>query len=882
MTIEIFPGQIPSKPIESYEYAGNLGAWFDACDIAFRGLDVQPITVYLNGVEVAPEEWDKTEVAKTDSVEIRPNPRGGVFKLVGKVFNLLFGWLLPKGASNRNYDPGQGRSLQSSEAKANTAKLNQPVPEQFGYFKRYPDYLVPPRRRFQSPRQQRLDMLLCLGPGQYHEPKVFIGNTPIDSLPGAEYQIHAPGASLAGVVAAENWYSAPEVGGTSAGTAGLDLSSPADSSVNPTATSYTFDGTTVVANAPFPSSWAEGLTVMSISVMQTVDVVRTYFSEGEGGYYVSTFTADWREIAPTVGLILNARGAFTGQVRVSAVTGPSIELDKYEGGGWTQLDLPTGVYQLSLSRVGRTYTAVSISGGTLTLALSAGGAWAGFPPLTNTNGQVAWVVQPDTVLGDNAGPFVLCPAAEKSGTYEIDFFFPQGLYTLDDEGRLLGRSVRAVIQWRDAAIGGAWTTISKTYSAATLDQIGYTEVINTPSAIRAEFRVARLGARTTSSRAADVMQWYGARAKLRAPTAYNGWTTISISILGLGQIAANSENQVQVTSTRMLPTLVSTTPVPTRDITAAVFHIAKSVGYAESDIDSTTLQQLQSAIWSPRSETFDHVFDGTTAKAAIDAALAAGMAELTVEAGTLTAVREGVRTAFEQDYSAQNDTTPIERVFTAMRPDDNDGVEIEYQDEADGFTPKTVVCKLPGSLGVKLQKLKFVGVTSRTRAYRIGMRRASELRYRRWRYTWSTELDLLNSTYKGYVALCPDIPGMGQSASLYSTRGDTLVLSEPMEWQEGKNHVVAIGQPDGSVAGPYPCTRGANDYEVVAQIPAAKIPAVTLERELPRVLFGTIEHWVFPALITKVSPTESGKVSATAVNYDERVYAYDNATPPVE
>lgn len=880
MTIRIYPGQIPSKPIEEHEYSGNLGAWFDACEVEFRGLEVQPILLYVNDVEISSDLWDETEVLSSDNVDIRPNPRGGVFKLVGSVFKFFFGWLMPKGAgaSNRT-DTGRGRQLQSAEGKANTAKLNQAVPEQFGYFKRYPEYLVQPRRRFSGPREQMLDLLLCLGPGEYHDPQIYVGNTPISTLAGATYQIHQPGANLSGVEAAQNWYSAPEVGGTSAGTAGLDLTAIADTDVNPSASSYTFDGPAITATSNFPDSWAPGLTVMSLYVMQSVTVASV--PDGESGNR-NTFTANWQEIAPTVGLQLNASGALTGTVRVDSVSGNTITLSRPGSEGWEPVrNIAVGDRDISLSRIGRTYTLQSMSGSTITLGLTGGGSWAGFAPQTTAASRVIWAVQPDTVLGETAGPFVICPASEKSNQYEIDLFFPQGLYSMNDAGDLVNRTVRVLIQWRDFDSGGAWSSTTKTYTQRTLDQIGFTEVINTGSAIRGQFRVSRLGARTTSSRAQDVVQWYGARSRLATRTVYPDWTTISLRIRGLGQISANSENQIQVTSTRKLPTLTSPTPVPTRSISAAVMYIARSVGYSDSNIDLATLAQLENSTWTPRGETQDFVYDETTAKSAIESVLMSGMAEMTVDDGLITVVREGPRTVFEQDYSAQNMTGELERTFTATRPDDNDGVEVEYQDENDGWSTKTVRCLLPGSIGIKTEKIKLNGVTSRTRAWRIGMRRAGEQRYRRWQYTFGTELDLLNSSYKGYVALCPDIPGMGQSALAYEYSSGVLKVSEPMDWS-GSNHIVAIGQPDGSIAGPYPCTRGATDYDLVCTIPSGKMPSISLDSELPRVLFGTSDRWVFPALITKITPNNSNQVKATAVNYDSRVYEYDDATPQPE
>ena len=867
----------------SADYEGVLSGLFEGSDYASKA--VQPVVVFVNGEQVPHSEWVSTVVSNADKVEIYVKQFGSIGKIFGKVFNLLFGWLMPKAASNRQRDPGQGQQLLTSEAKANTAKPNQTVAETFGNMLVYPAYLTQTRRVFTAPRDQDMYMLLCVGPGQYQvdAAKVRIGNTPFNDLSGAEFQLHQPGANLSSVVAAQNWYNAPEIGGTSGGTAGLDLSAPADTSVNPTATSYSFSGNTITANAPFPDSWANGFTTMAITVMQTVEVERIVVS-GEDSYYYSTFTADWSEIAPTVGLVLNARGAVEGQVRVTDVDGSAIQLEKYDGSTWAPVILFTGSYQISLSRVGRTYTLISKSGNTITVGLTGGGAWAGFPTLNNTNTQLTWVVQPGAVIGESAGPFALCQSSEKSNTYEIDLFFPQGLYTMDDDANVLGRTVRTIIEWRDSAIPSSpWTSVSKTYTAATLDQIGYTEVITTPTSIRAEFRVSRVGARTTSSRAADIMQWYGGRALLKTPTSYP-WTTLSVKVRGLGKIAASSENQVNLEVTRILPRLLSngtwSSPTPTRDISAALWYICQTIGYGVDNVDMAELLRLHN-IWTARGETFDATLDETTVQQAIEAVFASGMSDLTLADGKIRPVREGLRTLGleSQVYSAQNTTKAISRQFTAHHEGDHDGVEVEYQDSTDGWVVDTVKCILPGSLGVRLEKIKLQGVTNRERAWRIGMRMAREQRYQRWAYTFSTELDALNSSYGDFVALVGD-----QSAIMYQIyqRGANTVIvsSEPLRWKTGSAHVVAFRSPDGSLSGPYPATQGNAEHELLTSISESEWPTINLKQEPPHIYFGPENAWQWPALIRNVRPSANNTCSVQAVNYDARIYADDDNQPP--
>ncbi|WP_057092910.1 hypothetical protein KV708_19150 [Comamonas thiooxydans] len=892
MTIKIYPGQMPSQPVESHPWAGTIAGWFAAVGIDYAAREIQPITLHLNGVLLPVDAWAETVISNEDQVDLRPIPHGGVFKLVGSIFNFFFGWLLPS-TSNQRYDTPQGKQLSSAEGKANTAKLNGVVPELLGQFIRYPDYLTPPRRYFSTPREQWLEMLLCVGPGQYQiDPAtVKIGNTPLSTLEGAEFTVHGPGADLGGITQHENWYSCPEVGGTSAGTAGLELSAIDSGNVNPTAGSYALNGAQITADVDWPNAWGSG-TAMSLMFEQDVTVATVLLTGEEGGSY-NTFTADWREIAPSLWMLLTASGALTGSLRVESVAGNMVTLAEpvSDGdGGFTYRlisGLPDGVISLAVCRAGRTYTAASVAGKVLTLAPSEGGSWAGFAPRTVPAAKASFTVQADTVYGEQAGPFVSCPAAEVSSTLEVDIFFSQGLCYVSDKGEVQGRSVGVEIQYRDYAAGGAWQSVVRWYTDATMDQIGFTERIALPYAMRPQVRVRRRGAKSTSTQVHDEVQWYAMRTRLPTRTSYPDWTTLSVRVRGLGQIAARSENQLNLVATRMLPVLQGdgswSAPQPTRDISAALRHICSTVGYGLDSIDMAELQRLH-GIWTARGETADHVFDETTVLAALQAVLAAGMSELTIDDGLLRSVRAGVRTVEDgHAYSAQNTTEGIARSFSGIRPDDNDGVEVEFSDASDNWNTKTVNCVLPGSLGIKLEKLKVLGVTDRTRAWRIGMRRARQLRYERWTYSFTTELDALNNSYGDFVSLVDDIPGFGQSALLtgisIASGQARLEVTEPLRWESADPYVVAFRRPDGTLAGPWPAAQGASAYEVLAPIPVEEWPQIKLP-EPPHVYFGPVTRWSFPAIVKKVSPSGTDGASVQCVNYDARLFDDDNNSPP--
>ncbi len=508
-------------------------------------------------------------------------------------------------------------------------------------------------------------------------------------------------------------------------------------------------------------------------------------------------------------------------------------------------------------------------------------AWLGFPSLTSSGAVVSY--EGGTVYGEWSSEFVATPGKETTTALEIDFFFPNGLGYVRENGDVTEQGVGIEIQYRNAD-GGPRATISKWYENWTLDQIGVTEHISVPQ-MRPAVRVRRVGVSATSTQVKDTIQWYGLKSRLRTRTSYPRWTTMAAKLRVGGRLGAQSENQINVVATRMLPVLQSdgtwSAPQPTRDISAFVRYITSSIGYSDLNLDADELRRLD-AIWKTRGETLDHVYDLTTAQDALKLAFRAGFSELTVSHGLIRPVRDDVRTQFEQSYSTLNMTKPLRESVSPRKPMDPDGVEVEYID-AETWTSMTVKCLLPGDQGFKLEKLKLDGVTDRVRAWRIGMRRRREQAYRNREYSFGTEMDAFNSEYLSYVPLFDDEPGNAQMGLLIdispASGGVLLRISEPLRWVAGASHSVGHRTPDGKFIGPFVASPGPDNYSIIADIPQPW-PEVSLKQELPHIYFGLTADWIKPALITNIQARGTDVTDVTAANYDVRVYADDNNNPP--
>jgi hypothetical protein len=401
-------------------------------------------------------------------------------------------------------------------------------------------------------------------------------------------------------------------------------------------------------------------------------------------------------------------------------------------------------------------------------------------------------------------------------------------------------------------------------------------------------RVRRIGAEDTATNSMDTINWFGLKSLLPSPTSYAGITTLALTLTGSDTIAAQTENKINVIPQRKLQIVqdgaFTTALYTTNDIAPVVRYIAHSVGYDDSQIDIAELIRLD-AIWKARGDTFKYIYDSNVVvRDAINTALNVGFAEMTVSQGKIKPVRDEPRDmSAAHMYTPQNMTKILKTSFSVVTPEESDGIRVTYVDE-ETWEEATVLCLLPTDTGFKLDEITIDGVTTRDKAYQLGMRQRCIQAYRRKKYAFSTEMDALNSEYFSTAILGDDIPSYAQSAIMLSIQAQgadkaLIQSSEIFTWKDGAAHVVSWRKANGQIAGPFPCTK-VSDFYLLATIGSEPLPVINGTQEPPHLLFGTSTEYGYPAIVTKVAPSGRFDIAVEAVNYTDAVYAYDNASAP--
>lgn len=897
MAIEVYPNLLDGGPCDTLkiERRMTIAEWLNEYCVntgGYKAGDYMPALIKLDDEIIPESEWPITTFRPRDHLEVRAIPQGAdPFSITAALFigaKAVLGMLMPKLPGTPN-TPGQGESLSQGSIRGNKVKLGEVVRESFGTQKIYPDYLVPPRKYFSDLRTQQTRFLMNIGVGsfQINALDVKIGETSLLALGSeAEYQIYEPGEYVGGDQSSGWWHTASEVGASSTGAAGLELTPSTSITTSVSAASIVFNGYTVTIPSGaglFPSDWTVGLTIRMV-------VPYVYTVTDGGGIARDIITGPLSMLAPVVGQSIEVSGTNSGRYVINSLDGTNLTLD-FEGGAPANgLSLGTG--EAAIGPVGLRFKILAISPSSMTIQRldSSGSPDSSFPGFNALTTSAAFITLDSSSLeGGWRGPFPACPLGEVTTIVEYDIWFPEGLVGYDKKGRPYNLTVTYEVQYRDSAIGGAWTSITKSVTQGTPDQIGISELVAMPYPMRPEFRMRKTDPLSDDLEWRNRIEWLALKANIQAPISYPGCTVISGRVQISDRISSQTESQINVVATRILPVHSGGAwgaPVPTKKLSPAATYVIKSVGLTDSDIDLAELDRLSDGVWNSRVDEFNmSIEQESTMKEVLNNIFGCGFSELTLDRGLIRPVRDEPRSTLEHGYSAQNMLGDLSMDSDMKSNNDFDGVEVTYQDSST-WTEEVVYCRLPTdpAQGRRVEKITAPGVTNKNKAYQYGMRRRRIHEYRRDSFSFSTPGDAMSSRYLSYCAVSSDIPGYGQSAILMDydpiVGGAILTSSEPLDWSEPGDYAVALRKPDGTLSGPYTPTR-IDDYRLSITTPDFN-PNDSWDNnvEPPHLLFGPIVSWVYKVLVTSVSPSGVTEASVEAVGYDSRVYLSDDELAP--
>ncbi|OCH31793.1 hypothetical protein A6E13_16350 [Aliivibrio fischeri] len=933
MTVSIitYPNKLDKTKysIDTFKAGQSLTDILSAEVPSFKVMSTPPIWVRLNGSEYPPSMWD-TPLKSGDHLDIDVQPKGWELIIAGIIAAVVGAAVASSMAPPDNYSQTtpDGSPIYDTNTQGNQVRLMGIIPELFGTHATYPSLINQAHRYYYDDDEYLLLMtMVTRGFVDLPSDKIFVGNTPVSNYSGdIDVVKFDPGSDVTSHPAHVNTYTSPEVGATS-GTSGIELEG-AINSITSKKTILASDNITIHQNledvlVPFwPIEWEVGqrLNISGTPGAKEVEQghpyggwraygtqdILSYWSKDprlqdckKGDYIQYPSSVDeYGEVTQwTVGVIY-AIG--TGHqdydqyyvVRVVNASGHNMPVSTVPSEARYSpikfLGKDDGTYRIT-SRTDKNGAVQKLYPNKSTVIPW----WSSFTN-SGTHSSIR-ITANESLPGKPIGPFYACPENETTDEIRVDVKYPEGIGYLNDDGSISSQSLRLRIEWRGDG-ETEWEGINFTRSGATKDQLGSTIPIKLKRHIRPQVRAYRVTGKANDTRTWDTIELVRLKSVLETPKQYHDGTTLAFRIRGTNALSKSAENKLMCVPTRMLHVPNGqggwtgddyndkTNMQPTNDIVSVARYITHQVGHNDEQFPAEEWLALHD-ILKQRHDCFAAQFDNPdTFWEAMKRVLAPGFSVPTMEFGQIVPIRDQVRTTWDHIYTPDNMTGDGMKMSVKLEDlDDNDGIEVEYF-SVDTWKPETVMCLLPGDLGLKPKKLKAFGITDYQKAWVYGMRERRSMKYINTEYSWGTEMDGFNSKYLSYVALSDDVPGYGQTGKLVDyvpVQGGTMLqLDDDLEWESGKTHYLALRKPDGRLSGPYKAIKQTMSDEVMIVGALDFTPDLSGRMEFPFWMFGAGDRWSFPALVTDIKPSGTEKVSMKARNYDPRVYNDDDSHAP--
>ena len=500
------------------------------------------------------------------------------------------------------------------------------------------------------------------------------------------------------------------------------------------------------------------------------------------------------------------------------------------------------------------------------------------------------------------GPYVANPSATEAYQLAVDYVFPAGCYTTNDDGETTAFSItiaaeRQAVDDAGAPIGG-WVplgTITRSY--ASRSPIRETMLVGCPEG-RYQVRFRRTSDVPPDNKGAAEVVWAGLRAYLR------GDNTFPVSTIAI-RIKATETTQGSfkfgVIGTRKLPVWNGSAFVTqaTRSPAWALLDMATNDQYgAEVTVSKTDFNTIvnHATGCASRGDSFDYVFKAAVAvPEAFDTALTPSRARHMWLGDTLSLVRDewsSVPSMMLTDREIVRDSTSFE--YTMLGAEDPDAVIVEYVDEST-WLPATV--QYPPNTEIftatRPETKRVNGIVNRNHAYRECAFYYLCSIYRREAGSIGCEYEGRAITMGQTLRLQSELPqDYGYAGAVVDRDNLTLTLDPAPEWATGETHYIRLRRPNGKEFGPVRVTKGGSDAEAVLNsddlatvesqqgITLANVLLRADGGEYPTYAFGTADNQ--SKLVKVLTGQPNGETfTLSIVIDDERVHTTDLGSPPV-
>lgn len=602
-----------------------------------------------------------------------------------------------------------------------------------------------------------------------------------------------------------------------------------------------------------------------------------------------TFASDevnGQELTPVIAFAtISKSGTFTAVLSATTFT---VKIP--DGSDLDQLKslVPSGTAAVSFSHVGGSFSqtctvqSVAVASGNATFTFSCS-AW----PAAHTNEAATFTIIPNGSVSTVIGPFTLPVECSRIWWNTI---FQRGL-----KGSVQIRAEWWKVDSGGVEIGGTRQTQDNTYTASTYDQRFYTNKV-TPSAGSGRYRIQfkRLN-QVNGDGSADVAKLEEVYAvREYASKVLPGVTVIRVTTKATESATGFSDRKFNLRWLRHVRTLTGDTLSESRNFARAMAHIWTIAGNDIAGLDTDALEAINTELGetSPLLR-FDGSLDDADMSLGERLQYVANTARCVVwrDGTKWTATRDQARPypELQLDYRNLAAAGDSSISYAAHLPASNDGVEVEYVDEATQAKKSYVRLQIGSGSPVagavsNPKKIKLQGCTTQAQAENRAQLEARRLIYQR---VSVSDTALADASGLGIGSLVRwidpnDFAGDDglQAGEVLAISGNVITPSEPVEWKGQASGRIMFTGTDGKQVGTTQVCYPSLDGIQVAALPAGVYVRDGARQLGSRYAFavGLTQAEIEAAglyTVTEIRPAADGTVSLALAQYDSRIYGAD-------
>jgi len=624
----------------------------------------------------------------------------------------------------------------------------------------------------------------------------------------------------------------------------------------------------------FPPAASGGYPEFSNTTL--IDVLETFASDEVNGQELE---------CPEPYATVTATGSLAATITATSFT---ITIPDTPGLAQLKSIVPTGTAAVSFFYGGTPFSqtcqvlGVSVAAGFATFTFSST-AWS----TTESRTGINYTIVPNGQVNAVMGPYTLPVDSQRLRWNTI---FLRGL-----KGSVSIRAEWWQVDSGGIEISGTRQTQDNTYTADTYDQKFYTNDA-TPSSGSGRYRVqfTRLNLKNGDGNAdvAKLEEVYAVRHF--AAKVLPGVTVIRVTTKATEEATGFSDRKFNLRWLRHVRTLTTDTLSESRNFARAIAHIWTLAGNDIDQIDTDKFAEINATLGeaSPLL-AFDMSLD--------DADISLGeRIQLVADAVRCVVWRDGAKWTVNRDQAKPYPELQLDYrnlaaggessiSYAAHLPASNDGVEIEYVDEA--TQSKKAYVRLDITSGSVIsglsnmpKKIKQPGCTTLTQATNRAQLEARRLLYQRVNIS-DTALSDGGSLGRGSLVRWVDPNDFAgddglQAGEVLEIAGDVIQTSEPVEWQgQTEGRILFTGLDGGYLGAPVLCHPSSTGIQVDS-LPAGVYVASATRQLGSRYAFavGLTSAEMEGAglyIVTDIKPAKKGTTSLTLIEYDQRIYGAD-------